>query len=396
MTCNKVCVLVEYGMLSGKGICNFRMGEIEVKDSKKLFLYITLLIIFTLLVSFTFSCKKASRETAAKKASEETAISYPRRIIDSLGRNVTVNKPVERIIALGNYRCEAVKVLGVADKIVGIDSNSKKNSPYYFPELIDRPDVGTWTVPNVEVIASLHPDIVITSANQERLSKLEEKLKPLGITVIGFDFYREDRIKDEIKKLGYLLEKEDEAQEYIKWREQYEKIINEYVRDLNEEEKPKVFMEWGSKAGTSYGKGSSGQAVCTFAGGRNVAAGLPEYPTVSMEWVVKENPDVIVKHVSIEEGKWGWNNPEEPKKIIAELENRPGWSIISAVKNNRIYLLSSEIAWGLDGIVGAAYWAKWFHPSLEINPKHIYKEYLELFLGIECPEDIIFAYPPVK
>ncbi|MBU4491905.1 MAG: ABC transporter substrate-binding protein, partial [Euryarchaeota archaeon] len=63
----------------------------------------------------------------------------PRTIVDSLGREVIIYKPIKRIITLGNYRCEAVKILGAADKIVGIDTTSKESSAHYFPDLIDKP-----------------------------------------------------------------------------------------------------------------------------------------------------------------------------------------------------------------------------------------------------------------
>jgi iron complex transport system substrate-binding protein len=314
----------------------------------------------------------------------------PRTIVDSLGREVAIYKPIKRIITLGNYRCEAVKVLGAADKIVGIDTTSKESSAY-FADLLDKPDVGTWNEPNYEAIAGLIPDIVITSANQGRVLKLEEKLTPFGITVIGMDFYRDNLLKSEVEKLGYILEKENEAGKYIEWLEHWERRIKDYVDGLSEEEKPRVYMEWGYEPGKSFGKGSSGQFKCAMAGGRNIASEEQEYPTLESEWIIKQNPDVIVKHVSIE--TWGWNSTKEAENIINEIKRRPGWNNIHAVKNNRIYVFSNEIAWGMDSIVSTAYWAKWFHPALDIDPEQIYTEYLTGFMDIPYPEDRIFVYP---
>ena len=110
-------------------------------------------------------------------------------IQDSLGRAVTLNKAVERMVVLGNYRCEAVKVLGCIHKVVGVDGNSAKGSQSYFPELKGQPLVGTWQTPNVEVIASLRPDLVITSANAIRVERLQKSLSTFGIPVAGFDFF---------------------------------------------------------------------------------------------------------------------------------------------------------------------------------------------------------------
>ncbi|HJH32527.1 MAG TPA: ABC transporter substrate-binding protein [Methanosarcinaceae archaeon] len=315
---------------------------------------------------------------------------------DSLDRIVTVNTPVERVIALGNYRTEGVKIIGASDKIVGIDS-ALKSSPHYFSELLDLPQVGSWMKPDHEAIISLTPDIVITSANSKRIVELEEKLKPAGITVIGLDFYRTDLVKSEVRKLGYVLDKRDEAATYIDWREGYEDQINNFVSSLPEDDKPLVFMEWGSKEPAStYGGGSSGDTLCNVAGGRNICGELPQYPKVDYEWILNENPDVIIKYVSLGDN-WGWNDTEESIGLISDVVgNRPGWDGITAVKNNRFYVISSEISWGCDDMSAIAYMTKWFHPELDIDPENIYREYLEQFMGVQYPEELMFAYPPLK
>ena len=315
-------------------------------------------------------------------------------LIDSLERTVTVNKPVERVIALGNYRTEGVKIIGASDTIVGIDT-SLESSSHYFSELLGTPFVGSWSTPDHEAIISLTPDIVITSANSGRLSQLEEKLNPVGITVIGLDFYMPNLVKSEVEKLGYILDKRDCAEEYIDWREGYESQISDFVDGLSEDDKPRVFMEWGSKEpATAYGKGSSGDNLCNLAGGRNICAELSEYPNVDPEWVLKENPNVVIKYVSLGEN-WGWNDAEEPAELISDvIDSRPGWDEITAVSSDRFYVISSEIVWGCDDMSAIAYRTKWFHPELDIDPEGIYREYLDRFMDVEYPEDLIFAYPP--
>ncbi|MEA1894163.1 MAG: ABC transporter substrate-binding protein, partial [Euryarchaeota archaeon] len=171
-------------------------------------------------------------------------VHHPRTITDSIGQNVTIYRPVKRIIALGNYRTEAVKILGVSERIVGISDDILKYD-YYYPELLEKPTVGTWSKPDPEAIISLSPDIVITSAHSERVLKLREKLQPAGITVIGMDFYRDAILKSEMAKLGYILDRSDDARAYLDWREGYEIPIAEFVDGLAEDDKPRVLLEWG-------------------------------------------------------------------------------------------------------------------------------------------------------
>ena len=314
-------------------------------------------------------------------------------VFDSMGRKITRHGSIDRIIALGNYRLEAVKVLGASDKVVGIDTNSRQLSAYYFPELLHLPDVGTWQEPNYEVIAALKPDLVITSSTPARITQLTDKLTAFGITVVGFDFYRDDRIKTEIDTLGRILGKQDRARAYIGWREGYEKKINDYVSRLDEEKKPRVYMEWGKEAGKTWGKGSSGDALCTFTGGSNLASHAPEFPLMSMEWLVEHNPQVIIKCIRMAPNSMGWQSADEARKCVDAIRHRSGLKLTDAVKNNRVCVYSSEIAWGLDSIVAAAVWLKWFHPNADIVPEQILREYMQEFLNIPYPENLIFAYP---
>jgi len=334
------------------------------------------------------------------RAAAHIYMHYPRTITDSIGQNITVHMPVKRIIALGNYRTEAVKILGASDQIVGISDDIPKYD-YYYPELLEKPTVGTWSKPDYEAIVSLSPDIVITSANAERVLQMREKLKSSGITIIGMDFYRDDLLKYEIDKLGYILDRSDDAEAYIDWREGYEVQIAEFVGGLAEEDKPRVLLEWGSSNSPtvimSQGEGSSADYVCTAAGGRNVCAHLQQYPKVDSEWILKTDPDIIVKCVSTGPilEKWGWQGRDVPERLLDDIiETRPGWDGLSAVKNGRFYIYSSEIAWGPDSIVGRAYFASWFHPQFDLDPAEIYRGYLELFMGVQCPDNMTFAYPP--
>jgi len=317
-------------------------------------------------------------------------------VLDSIGRNVTVKVPVRSIIALGTYRNEAAKILKTQDMMVGVSSDIKEG--YYYPDLAEKPAVGTWSTPDSEAIVKLQPDIVITSANMDRATMLEESLKPAGIAVLGLDFYRDNIIRSEMRTLGFILNRNAEADKYLQWRSSFDQPIKDYVAGLKEGGRPRLFMEWGTKNSiseiSSYGKGASGDAVCNFTGGQNIAGDLEEFPKLDSEWILKENPDVIIKSLAPGSGKAGWNSTEEAAEILnGYIEGRPGWGNLNAVKNNRTHLLSTEIAWGPDGIVGVAYYALWLHPEMDIDPKKIYREYLDQFMGVEYPEGAVLGYP---
>jgi iron complex transport system substrate-binding protein len=68
-----------------------------------------------------------------------------------------------------------------------------------------------------------------------------------------------------------------------------------------------------------------------------------------------------------------------------------------AVLDDRVYLYYYELINTPRFVVGAAYWAKWFHPELfsELDPQDIHQEYLTDFLGIDydLDEQGVFVYP---
>ena len=375
-----------------------------------------------------------------------SATEYPLNITDSAGREVTITAPIKKIIVLNSDAAEAVKVLGRVESIVGVTDSVKKKS-YYFPELQDKETVGTWKEFDYEKIAELAKN-EITGRNDPTLVitytfKLEpaEKLEGIeNITVVAFDFYKEEKLCEEVEKLGKILNMEERAQEFIDWWREKRAAVEDavsksisaesisegelaneilsYLRatylgtteghlDLERLRRHAWFYAYGSKPwvfieGTAKGlediatkgNGSSDHATCTLAGGYNIAGELGgAYPHVSWEWVLERNPDVIIKGVYT--SGWGWSGVEEPAELVEDIKSRPGADSIFAVKDDRVYVCCNEPLYGMDSVVGLTYWAKIIHPKLDLDPKAVYIEYLTNFMNISYPEGTIFVYPEV-
>lgn len=356
-------------------------------------------IIFVLILSI-FMC-------AADDSSK-----YPMTITDSLGRNVTIDVPVERIVVLNSDAAEAVAILGCADKIVGV-SDTVKNKEYYFPQLKSVQLVGTWREPDYEMIAEIAkvgdkvvPNIlVITYTSPGKPYGAEEaasKLEPFGIKVVGLDLYKPETMIQEILTLGRILDREEMARSYVEW---YEKVKGDVEDAVKDRSVPKVYVESTSKGGsyTTHGPGSGVDQLVSIARGHNIASDLKEaYPVVDWEWVISRNPEIIIKKVSYTDRTpypFGWERPPSQdsvklENILNEIISRPGSESISAIKNNRVYLMNWEITAGLDDVVGLAYMAKILHPEIDLDPDGIYREYLQM-LGVDYPKGRIFIYPEI-
>ena len=82
----------------------------------------------------------------------------------------------------------------------------------------------------------------------------------------------------------------------------------------------------------SFGRGSCIHTLVEAAGGRSVTASLDnKAPTLSEEYVLAEQPDVIV-------GAWG---PDcDPATL---LEHHPTWDVVPAHQNDRVYSPPSSL-----------------------------------------------------
>ena len=325
-------------------------------------------------------------------------------IIDTAERAVTVSKPVGRIVIIIPEAGEVLKALGAIDKVVGKDEFSE-GSPYV-PELSDIPTVGiAWGGIDYELVVSLDPDLVLIYPST--VFEVAEILDPLGIPVVGLEFMNTKFLKAEVEKLGYLIDKEDEAKEYNDWRKYYEDKIESLVDELSEEEKPKVFMIiyywpiWGTEIST-VGSDYAPHEICTEAGGIDIVGelGLPgDIVTVEAEWVLEQNPDVIIGIESMgSDESWdsiGYYDTEEPEELISDITSFPGWESIKAVQDDRTYMCSADMVLGLESVSILAFWAEAFHPEFDLHPEDIYREFVEQFMDVPYPEDLILFYPPI-
>jgi iron complex transport system substrate-binding protein len=107
------------------------------------------------------------------------------------------------------------------------------------------------------------------------------------------------------------------------------------------------------------------------------------------------DPDVVVSLQSTDNIGWERTPSADSvklEKVRNEILSRPGALSLSAVKNGRVYVVSGSQFYGLDSIVGISYFAKLFHPEVDIDPEQIYKEYLQR-MGVEYPDRRTLIYP---
>ena len=319
---------------------------------------------------------------------------------------ITINKPVERIVVLMSPSTEVLRSIDAGDKIVGVGSHIN-DADVLFPELSKLPCIGTWMGPGLdhEAILSLDPDLFMAFVKSP--AYLDEEKFP-GITIIGMNLRNPEGFTERVRLLGYLVDKKEEADEYINWHEGWTEEIRSRTEALSEDEKPRVF-HWSffqpdGDYKTVHETGRIHQ-MCDIAGGKDIAEGLSgTWPTVDAEWVITQNPDIIVaqSYSAYISSGYGSDDPSEMAAAREDILNRPVLAEVTAVATGDVYMMAFlDIATGGSGcLVGTAYMAKWFHPELfeDLDPQAVHQEYLTEFQGLDydLDEHGVFVYPPLE
>ena len=318
--------------------------------------------------------------------------------IDAADNTATVKMPIERMIVLNTDFAEGIAVLDERDKVVGV-AHSMAEYARFFPELSAKTDIGDWSTPDIEAILACNPDTVCAYANWPDAGKLDDKM-PDGINIVRLDFYKAETLREEMIKLGYLLNKRERTDEYITWHDRYIDAINDKVSEIPDDEKVTVFIDSGG--GKTFGRkaystGTGMHDLCTCAGGVNIAEGYVEnYADVETEWILEQDPDIIIG-LSYK-GGYETNDNTLLKAHYDEIITLPGFANVAAVQNDRIHIMSSGFAFAPHYPASLAMMAKWLYPETfdDLDTDAIHQEYIDTFIGIDfdVSEQGVFEYPP--
>jgi iron complex transport system substrate-binding protein len=327
-------------------------------------------------------------------------------VTDATGREVTINKPLEKVVSGITIVTELLKTIGVEDRLVAIDPSTSMNGIIY-GDVAELPVVqigeGNHYDLDFEAIINLDPDVVILGfLPQEGLDTVIETLEA-EIPVIALSYDTPEQIMESVELLGRIFDREEAAAEYIEFFEGTLDMITARVAGITEEDKPMVYFEWlpyytFNKDLTIY------QNLIALPGGINAAGDMPTtYGTIDPEWVIQKNPDVIIamampySSMGEEAVKCGYEVDDYTsiRTFHESLLNRSELSEVTAIRDGRVHVIHYELP--TVSCVGYAYMAKWLHPDLfeDLDPQAIHQEWLTRFMGIDydLDEHGVFVYP---
>jgi len=319
-------------------------------------------------------------------------------IIDTTGRTVTINKPLERIIVLNANVLEAMRSLDQQPESVVAVSSSAISEDDFFPEFQDTLNVGTGWSPDVEKVIESDPDIVFLYATQFVTScdEVQNQLENAGITVVRFDCFLPDTYLEEVNKLGFILDKEDQSEVFTEFYSKCLDDISDRVEVIPEDDRTKVYFEGFGDPYNVGGVGTVTHQIVSMAGGYDIFGDLTGYNVVDEEEVMVRDPEIIIVQ-GYTRGKYGYDvdDPNWLKEMHDEMVNRPEMSQVSAVKDDKVYVVIKELT-GSKHFIATAYLARWFYPDIfeDLDPQAIHQEYLTRFQGLDydLKEHGVFVY----
>jgi iron complex transport system substrate-binding protein len=281
-------------------------------------------------------CQGKAVETKTEEAAElpeestneilnlEEEIEEPIVITDGIGNEVTLEKAAEEIVVLAPSVLEIIDALGAIDLVVEVDNWSVDESD---PLAEGFEGAGDAFGPNIEMIIDLDPDILITTTGGPEEDY--QRLKDLGIEVYrAISISGIEGVYDEIANIGKIVGLEDKAEEIkSELKEDVGEIYNK-VKDLSDEQKPRVFYESWNDPLMSVGADTFINDIIEKSGGINIVAedNITGWPQYSVETLIDKNPDVIIAPLSL----------AVDSSVITE-DSR--FSSIKAVIDGRVYVV---------------------------------------------------------
>ena len=269
-----------------------------------------------------------------------------RSFVDDLGRKIYLAKPARRIISLAPSVTEILFAVGLDAEIVGVTTFCDYPTQAKF-----KPKIGS-SIPNLEAILGLKPDLVIGNQDFIRPDVLA-KLDQLGVPVFLLAPKTIEDILGHIHTIGRLVGHEKDARFVVDG-------VRERLIEIRHRMAPvrrvRVFYVVNTDPLISVGPTSFIHQMLQAAGGDNIAArATAAYPKVSLEEVLRKDPEAIIFPVGTTEGI-----PE------AEQQRWRKWKGLSAVSQDRLYQVSAELVNrpGPRVIDGVQLLAQLLHPDL--------------------------------
>ncbi|AHA29690.1 MULTISPECIES: Fe(3+) dicitrate ABC transporter substrate-binding protein [unclassified Exiguobacterium] len=273
---------------------------------------LTLLVLSSLML--------AACSSQAEQSNEKT-----RTITHEAGKTKVPEKP-KKVVALEFSFVDALDELGITP--VGIAQENKTDVSGLLGKDISFTEVGTRQQPNLEVISSLQPDLIIGDFNRHKgIYKQLQEIAPTIILKSRNATYEENI--DSFKTIAEAVGKTKQMDDRLALHEERLQAAKKKV-DPKDDRKVMVGV-FRADSLTAHGETSFDGELLEKIGIENAVTKTAEPTvTITLEQMVKWDPDVIFM-------------AEADPKLLKEWKDNPLWNQITAVKNGEVYEVNRDL-----------------------------------------------------
>ena len=228
--------------------------------------------------------------------------------------------PAPRVVSLAPSLTELMFAMELDEYLVG------RSSACDYPEAATAiPVVGGFGRPNWEALWQQRPDLVLATDLEK--PGLREQLTERGVQVLLLPCESWDELRAAASAIGAAVQQPERAEA---WRAGLDRRLAELEQRVTglrgTRPAPSVYVEvWGSPIMTA-GRDAFLNEIIRTAGARPIGAALRgRYQSVSSEWVLKEDPDVILLAYMLAD--------LQPADRLAQ---RLGWGALAAMRAGRV------------------------------------------------------------
>ena len=257
-------------------------------------------------------------------------------VTDETGRRMAIPFSVQHIVTLAPDLTETVYALGLEDKLVG--DTSFCDTP---PAAKLKPHVGAPQTPNLEAIVAMHPDLVLATTSINRAETADALLR-LGIPVYTSDPHTVRGMLESIARMADLMGANEQGTALVAQLQARLDAVHARIAEL-----PLVhvlFVVWEDPLIT-IGQNTFIADALRWAGAESVIVANQNWPQVSMEEIVRLQPEYIL---------FTANHSEADKDHeLDRLRTQPAWKALKAIQMGDILKVDDEITMPSPGLIGA-------------------------------------------
>lgn len=316
---------------------------------------------FILFATVVLLCAASSSSFALAQHTHERPKPPVRTVIDEVGRSVDVPAQVNRIVTLAPNLAEIVYALGAQDRLVGVSQFT--DHPQAAKE---KPSIGMPVNPSLEAIVGAKPDLVLATTSINFL-KTVDALAHLGVPVYTTDPHTIEGTLRSITDIGYVIGSSQQASALV--ANLQARLDTLQTKLKNEKPVRALFVVWEQPL-QSIGDNTFIADALHWAGAESVIHTKQNWPTISLEEVIKLNPDYLV----YAENQMGEDSNDSSQSAdiraavarhLNELRNQPVWRELAAVREGHIAVVDDEIQVPAPGLIDSIeQLARELHPAV--------------------------------